>query len=947
MRKKHVSGVKGARDRSRKDVQMRLGLMSGGVFLVWVLGACGPGLGNPPPLTPENPDVEVPPVQPPPSATLPPISLGDRVVVNATTVELDVQVLGSGFDPSSIVYLIQQPLETRFVSSTELWARVPRELLWQPRDFLLWVRTPPGAPGYPGGATSPFTAFVEPTPELHSLTPEVLDSGPTESVRVTVKGKNLVQGSVALFRGGRFPLIVTSPTEGRVELPPGLLSMPSETDVFQVEVPWPRGYTTTPVMTETRLLPVRPPTPTIAGIWPPTLSAVDTLQGRAGSAKSYSIEVSGTKLRANTVVKWNGKPLNTYSSSSAGRIRADLPADARVNATTIQVSLETPSPQGPLVSGNYPLAVKTEPVVYAVSPARVNVNDPGTTFELRGEGLGEYRQQVLLWNGTPLPPESFNETPAGPPYDRWTFRVPSHLLDQTGAFSVTVRRTHDGAESAPLFVQVVRESPAPVVDSLTPSVLSVGDASGAIAISGAGFTPRSVIQVNGQERPTRFDTSGYLTTNLIDSDLEQNGVLAITVRTPPPGGGLSPPLLLAVHAQRAVPVIEAVTGPGGENPLMARDDPMTLHVVGQGFTKDSEVRWQGVPMPTQWHCLDNPCMAGPGTRSELTAVIPAAQARTPGPAKVTVFTSGPGGGESRERYLVITSELEPRLSLDPQEMNVRAIEEGVETRLSFAVSGASGAQVSKLFVNGSERPFNSQDGSFLLNAQETATAGVLEVRVQVLGRGLSAPTHLYLNGARTPRIRTLEPGVLSQEPLGTDLVPNTLWVKGQDLLWTGEPTRMSRLQLDVRTPPQPPVRSASTMGSGISFAQLWLESPGVRTVTLSRVSEGGGTSLPAFLNVVSERPAPLLTKLEPMTATAGAPRLRMRIWGAGLHSDSQLRWRDFRSSVRPVRFFSGDANNYEAELPAAALATPGVVDVTLETPGPGGGTSLPIRVVVE
>ncbi|QSQ11675.1 hypothetical protein [Myxococcus landrumensis] len=880
---------------------------------------------------------------PPPSVVLSPISLGEVAVLDAVTVDMGIQVLGTGFIPPCLVYVENKALETQFVSGTELRARLPRTLLWRPLDALVEVRIPPGTPGYPGGGRSPLTAYLEPTPELLSLSPDAIDLDPSEPVRVTVKGKNLLYGSRAIFLGESFPLTVTRPTEGTVELPPRVLGSPSEEHRLYLEVPWPYRSPLNPLTTNALRLPVRTPTPTIAGIWPPTLNAVDMLQGKAGSARSFSIEVSGTKLRANTVVKWNGRPLQTYSSASAGRIRADLPRDARAEATTIQVSLETPSTQGPLVSGNYPLAVKTPPVVYAVSPAWVTVSDTGVTFELRGEGLGEYRQQVLLWNGTPLPSESFNENPGGPPYDRWTFRVPPQWLAQPGVFPVTVRRTYDGAESAPLFVQVVTESPAPLVQWLNPSVLSVGDAPGAISISGAAFTSQTIALVNGQERPTRIESSGYLTTDLLSSDLERKGPLSITVRTPPPGGGTSLPLLLAVHAERTTPIIEAVTGPAGENPLMARDDPMTLHVQGQGFTPGSVVRWKGLPMPTQWQCLDNPCKAGPGTKSELTAVIPAEHARTPGPAKVTVFTPGPGGGESRARYLVITSELETRLSLNLREMNVRAVEEGAATRVYFTAHGLNGAQVSKLLVNGLERPFNGVDGSFLLSPQEAATDGVLEIRVLVQGRGLSAPTHLYVNGARTPRIRELAPGVLSQDPLGREVFPQTFMVAGQDFLWTDEPTRVSRLMMSVRTPSE----EASTPGDRMAFSQLSLDVPGIRTVTLSRVAEGGGLSLPALLNVVPERAAPLLTKLEPMFVTAGVPHLRVRIWAQGLHTDSQLRWKDFRSRIKPVHFYSSDANNYEAELPAAALATPGMVDVTIETPAPGGGTSLPIRVVVE
>ncbi|WP_338872009.1 hypothetical protein [Myxococcus stipitatus] len=884
---------------------------------------------------------------PPPSVLLPPISVGDVAVADVALLDVELQVLGSNFTAPCSVYLDNQELATRFISETELRARIPRRLFWNENDPSVDVRIRPDTPGYPGGARSPFAQVPRPIPELHSLSPETLDSEPSAPVVVTVTGKNFVNNSEAIFRGNRYPLTLTSPGEGTVRLPASALGTHSDGDMFQVEVPLPRGYTSTYVKTAARSLAVKTPAPGITGIWPPTLNAVDKLHGKAGDASTTVIEVSGTKLRSTTVVKWNGTPLNTFSSPYAGRVRAFLPFNARLDETTAQVSLETPSTQGPLESTRHPLVVKTEPVLYTLSPAWVPAHATGVTFELRGEGFGESRQQTLLWNGSPLAPESFTRVTGGPEYDKWTFRVPDALLTQPGVFPVRVKRTYDGAESAPLLVQVVAEAPAPLSSSLRPAVLSVGDAPGALYVQGSAFTAQSVVLVDGQARVTRFHGAGSVSTDLIPSDLERVGVLTITVRTPAPGGGTSLPLLLPVHEERSVPTIQAVMGPGGANPVLARSEPMTLHVQGQGFTPASEVRWEGQPMPTQWQCLTSPCTAGPGVKSELTAIIPAERARVPGPARVTVFTPGPGGGESRPRHLVLASEPETTLSLSPTDLNLGALQEGEFRWVSFTPHGLNGAEVSKVLVNGIERPFESAFSSFRVSAQETAAEGVLEVRTYAVGRGLSAPAHLYVQGARTPRIQSVNPGVISRDSLWSGHPAPAVELMGQDFKWPDEPARDSRLMMSLRAPTQPLVRDVTSPGDNVSTALLSVEIPGVRTVTLSRVAGGGGTSLPALLNVVPERAVPLLTRLEPMTVSAGAPHLRLRIWGEGIHPSSHLRWKDFLSSLKPVLSSAGGIAHFEADLPAAALETPGEVDVTVQTLPPGGGTSLPIRVVVE
>lgn len=859
-------------------------------------------------------------------------------------------MLGSSFSSVCIIYLDHHALETLFVSDTELRARIPRRLLTDitTEDPRVDVRIPPGTPHYPGGARSPFARVIEPAPELHSISPETIDSEPSAPFLVTVRGKNLVNGSVAVFRGGRFRIALTHTREGTVELPPSVVDTTSDGGLLHLEVPAPGSVEDSYVKTAARPLKVTTPAPVIAGIWPPTLNAVDKLQGKAGAAKSTSIEVSGTQLRSTTVVKWNGKPLTTFASPFAGRVWANLPIDARRDAATARITLETPSPQGPLESASHPLAVKTAPVLYTVSPAWVQARATrDIPFELRGEGLGESGQQVLLWNGTPLAPESLKENADGPPNGSWTFTVPSHLLMAPGVFPVTVKRTYDGVESAPLFVHVVSESPAPIVYGIKPSVLSVGESAGSLTVAGTGFTGQSTVLINGQPRPTHLNEPGSLSTVISSADLEQKGVLTLTVQTPAPGGGTSLPLLLPIHEESPQPSIDAVMGPSGENPVLVRDESLTLQLAGKGFTTRSVVHWAGQALPTQWRCPTPVCSAGPSEGALLVATVPPGWARTPGAVRVTVLTPGPGGGESRPRYLVLAHGVETSLTLSPRDLDIGASKEGNEQRVSFTARGRNGAQVARLFVDGRERSFNHSDSSFSLRPEETSTERIFEIRTEDVGRSISAPAHLYVHRAKTPLLFALVPGVISRDSQWLDARHPDLWTEGWDFSWAYGVDRPPSVALNVSAPGNPSEQDIVHPESQLPFARIPVGVPGVRTVTVSRVAEGGGTSLAALLNVVPERPSPLLTKLEPMTVTRGDPHLRLRIWGKGIHPTSQLRWREFRSSLKPVSGSLGDTDHFEADLPAAALETPGGVDVTIETPPPGGGTSLPIRVAVE
>ena len=71
---------------------------------------------------------------------------------------------------------------------------------------------------------------------------------------------------------------------------------------------------------------------------------------------------------------------------------------------------------------------------------------------------------------------------------------------------------------------------------------------------GSNFVSASVVQWNGSARPTTFVSSTQLTAQIQASDIAASGEVAITVFSPPPGGGTSNPAGLTVLASHRVGV---------------------------------------------------------------------------------------------------------------------------------------------------------------------------------------------------------------------------------------------------------------------------------------------------------------------------------------------------------------------------------------------------------
>jgi outer membrane protein assembly factor BamB len=164
---------------------------------------------------------------------------------------------------------------------------------------------------------------------------------------------------------------------------------------------------------------------------------------------------------------------------------------------------------------------------------------------------------------------------------------------------------------------------APVVLSLSPPSVAAGSSGFALAVTGTGFLPQSVLQWNGVARPTSYDSSTQLTAQIGSGDVASAGNVAVTVSNVG-GGGTS-----LAFAFKVLPPAELSLTRISPTSVPAGGPSFVISAIGTGFTPASIVQWNGLARPTTYVSSNG-----------LTAQISAADIAQAGSAAVTVFIPG-------------------------------------------------------------------------------------------------------------------------------------------------------------------------------------------------------------------------------------------------------------------------------------------------------------------
>jgi endo-1,3-1,4-beta-glycanase ExoK len=112
--------------------------------------------------------------------------------------------------------------------------------------------------------------------------------------------------------------------------------------------------------------------------------------------------------------------------------------------------------------------------------------------------------------------------------------------------TVTVKAASavDPTRTASALVAVVR--PQPSLNSISPSVVTVGGGNTTLIAEGANFVSGAVVRWNGVDRTTAFESNSRVVAEILPEDIAVPGTSQITVFNPEPGGGTSESLSLRI-----------------------------------------------------------------------------------------------------------------------------------------------------------------------------------------------------------------------------------------------------------------------------------------------------------------------------------------------------------------------------------------------------------------
>jgi len=131
--------------------------------------------------------------------------------------------------------------------------------------------------------------------------------------------------------------------------------------------------------------------------------------------------------------------------------------------------------------------------------------------------------------------------------------------------------------------------------------------------------------------------------------------------------------------------------------------------------------------------------------------------------------------------------------------------------------------------------------------------------------------------------------------------------------------------------------NGATVNTGANCVINLTFTPGAlnaRTATLTITDDASPTTQAVTLNGTGTNPAPAITSLSPVSATAGGAPFTLTVNGTGFVNGAVV---NFNGAAKTTAFVS--ATQVTAAILAADIATAATVNVTVTNPAPGGGTS--------
>jgi hypothetical protein len=713
--------------------------------------------------------------------------------VLAGSPRLTLTVRGSNFVTSSVVQVNGLAQATTYRQRTELGVEIPAELLIAADDLSIRVVNP--APG--GGASESIPLMiVNPVPVLVSLSPSVVVEG-SGALTLTLVGSGLTPDSRVWIDGTARATSYQSATRITTQLTATDLATVRTLSV-EVRSPSPGGGVSNRLTLE-----VRKPNPL------PRIQAIRPGEVAVGTGSIFLV-VEGTRFVTDSVIQIDRQPRRTEFVSESVLV-TEIEAEELEQPGERVVTVQNPSPGGGDSNSVLLQVLYPTPRLTSITPNSVVAGSPTTEVVIFGEGFAS--RSVLQMAGTPLTVTRVSSS-------QLVGSIPASRLTNGGTFALEVVNPSPGGGSSNALFLTVR-NPVPSVTRFRTVGLEANAETFQVVLDGTGFVPGSVVEVQGQGRPTSWQSDRQLTAVLPVRDLERDGTLTLAVFNPAPGGGTSSQIVQQVGAPspattRLIPDRALVGGA-----------PFVLTIEGRDFLPTSVVHWDGGARPTTYR-----------SPTQLEIAVSSMDLQQAGTVSLTVRTAGPGGGNSNPVILTI---LNPAPTLSAITPSIGYV--GGET-IAIRVDGTGFVSTTKVLWNGVALA-TTFVSSTRLQAQVAASELLVEGRALLTvqspapGGGISSVLEFRIEPPPNPVpiIASLSPSsALEGELPGTIEIRGTGFVPGVSLIWEGRsravtylaPDRLVvRLEAeDLATPGQFSLLVINpTPGGGASNLVRWIVDP--------------------------------------------------------------------------------------------------------------------------
>jgi hypothetical protein len=517
-------------------------------------------------------------------------------------------------------------------------------------------------------------------------------------------------------------------------------------------------------------------------------------------------------------------------------------------------------------------------------------------------------------------------------------------------------------------------APAPEITEVNSPTIAASSTGVTLQITGFGFFPNSVVQLNGKAQKTTYNGSGELSAALDDNAIPGSGYgeLPVTVYTPAPGGGTSKAYNVTIYdrffTENAGLIYEPIgkkiyvsipanatanvntvlpINPGtatigtpiavGNDPgvLAASDDGAYLYVALNGEHEIQRIKLATGAIERTFALPVDPTFGA--TRIVNMQAVPGV------PTSVVTTLAITGSPSEGGVALFNDSGLVTFIPAIPQQYGAPSV--SLDT---FTFNGANGSRIYGLpFDAGNFFTVVTLDSGGLHYTRPSgpgnttpATPGSLVASDGTLlytnsGEVWDPGSHKLLNTYNTGS--TAMAGVVPDTELGRTYFMDSsaqydqyssMAIRGFDQSTLAETARLSFMQ-----EPQSyfPIFSTDLVRWGTNgFAFRFNDDSALDPSRNSVVLVTSGITKSANLN-----PTPNTATLAPTSLAFGGPDFTLTVTGTGFVSGSTVEW---NGTPRITTFVS--ATKLTAQIYASDIAEPGTEQVVVASPGPGGGMSV-------